>query len=478
MDWPNRVFPITGPPNNAKKFGTGFVVAANTRGLWLVTCWHVVKDIGTDCLHLNWRWPCELVSKPGDDDLDLAVLRVPNPTLQSTSRTVHQPDALAFPMPEPFAVAATGFRYQCFETFGYEPVGRPLSGELGANTYRPHASHDSVPAWDYYLKDEGRDLEKIKDGYSGAPVYDSESNAVVAVITHRQGTNKGFAIDIGNLPRVYSEAAAWLRQPNSVADSDHEYLIDEDALALAIRLDHQDQCESVEELLKRPGSDPAIAFVECGPKDWPLDLAHHIQTEHALRNEQALFTQAIDLRLRVFADTAAFWDELVRTTPSASNSPDPRAVVRGYLSARRVAVLYTSVNLNRSGWHLPKIVRGANDVLRQLGDLADTQVLVLIAGYRTWRRPPPWWRWWVVPRIKRLGYCHSLPAMRRLESTDLDEWCSGLPASLRSRYKPERLKSELLRLFPDDEDRISHDEARNLLTGWPDGQSVLVRARC
>jgi hypothetical protein len=162
MDWPNRVFAITEPPENDKAFGTGFAVAWDADDLLLVTCWHVVQGIGQDRLHLDRHWPCELVSEPGDDDLDLAVLRVRNPASQSGSQLGSQPDLPPVPIAEPFAVAATGYRGQPFETFGYEPLGRPLSGRLGANTFRPHASHRPVPAWDYYLEDEGRELEKIK----------------------------------------------------------------------------------------------------------------------------------------------------------------------------------------------------------------------------------------------------------------------------------------------------------------------------
>jgi len=99
---------------------------------------------------------------------------------------------------------------QAFDTYGYEPIGRPLSGTLGAAISRPHASGQDVPAWDYYLEGDARALEKIKDGYSGAPVCDRASGGVIAVITHRQGTDKGFAIDIANLPRVYPQAAVFI----------------------------------------------------------------------------------------------------------------------------------------------------------------------------------------------------------------------------------------------------------------------------
>lgn len=204
MDWwENAVFRVTGPERKGKVHGTGFACGRDDDAVLVVTCWHVVRAIGADQLHIRGK-PCELVSSAGDDDLDLAVLRV-----------------AGLPGVETLTLGRNAAEGRAFDTYGYEPVGRSLSGTLGKRTSRPHDSGDDVPAWDYYLQDGARRLEEVKDGYSGAPLCDVRTRRVLAVITHRQGTDKGFAIDIANLERVYPDAARFFA-PGKIPDPDQQ----------------------------------------------------------------------------------------------------------------------------------------------------------------------------------------------------------------------------------------------------------------
>jgi formylglycine-generating enzyme required for sulfatase activity len=189
MEWTRVVFRITGPQGDSPPQGTGFVCGREGSVALVVTCWHVVREIGPDNLRIGDR-PCTLLSQPGDDQLDLAVLRVEG-----------------LDCGPPLALAARGAHGLAFETYGYQPLGRPLSGTLGAPTSRPHPSHRDIPAWDWYLDPASGELEKVRDGYSGAPIYDPASRTVTAVITHRQGMTLGLAVDIAALPRVYPQAA-------------------------------------------------------------------------------------------------------------------------------------------------------------------------------------------------------------------------------------------------------------------------------
>ena len=192
--WTRAVFLITGSNDNLNPQGTGFICCREKGAVFVVTCWHVIREFGRDNPHILGQ-SCKVVSEAGDDDLDLALLRVEGLDDMSV-----------------LALASRAEQDLSFETYGYEPIGRPLCGTLGTPLSRPHASHQDVPAWDYYLREGARKLEKIKDGYSGAPIYDPQSRSVVAVITHRQGSDKGFAIDISNLPRVYPSAIFWLKK--------------------------------------------------------------------------------------------------------------------------------------------------------------------------------------------------------------------------------------------------------------------------
>ncbi len=187
MEWTKRVFRITHAVGRGKGQGTGFGCGRDGDAALVITCWHVIEKIGRENLRVG-DLPCELISNPGDEDLDIALLRVAGLDCEC------------------FCLQPLGQKDLSFETYGYEPNGRPLSGILGPPTSRQHESNQDVPAWDYYLSEDSRDLEKMKDGYSGAPVYDPQSDCVVAVITHRLGSDKGFAVDISSLARVYPDA--------------------------------------------------------------------------------------------------------------------------------------------------------------------------------------------------------------------------------------------------------------------------------
>lgn len=460
MDWTKVVYRIEGADDEHRGQGTGFACAREGGAVFVVTCWHVVRQIGPAHLHIQGL-PCELVSEEGDDDLDLAVLRVPGLSCE-----------------EPLTSASGGIPDLVFQTYGYEPVGRALSGTLGARLSRPHVSKRDVSAWDYYLREGSRALEKIKDGYSGAPVFDARTQTVVAVITHRQGTDKGFAIDIANLPRVYPAAAAWSVELGAVApeleEPADEYGAEVDA-PLAKLLDHADQLAPIRRLLADAAGDREIALVEACSEDWPSYLADHIHLQ-PWPDEASDLPEAVPLRLTRF-DGEAFWQALIDELPRArhvAEEADKRTAVRDWINGARLRVFYVDVPLERHGRRLPEIVRGARATLAGLGDFAfGTQVLVLFACVRARAKPPFWWPLYTRFRLSRLDCCRPVDAMRLLDKADVESWYVGFPSPLHARYDRDRLKAELLDLFAPDERGIRYERARRLLVD--DG--ALRRAR-
>jgi len=76
VDWTKVVYRIESFDAAHRGQGTGFAFDQDADdALLVVTCWHVVREIGGDNLRIK-GYPCEVVSSDGDDDLDLAVLRV------------------------------------------------------------------------------------------------------------------------------------------------------------------------------------------------------------------------------------------------------------------------------------------------------------------------------------------------------------------------------------------------------------------
>ena len=458
MDWTKVVYRIEGADAGHRGQGTGFVCARASGAVLVVTCWHLVREIGREHLRIQGL-PCELVSDDGDDDLDLAVLRVPGLACAA-----------------PLTVAPGGDTDLMIETFGYEPVGRPLSGTLGAKTSRPHTTGQDVPAWDYYLREGARALEQIKDGYSGAPVCDARTHRVVAVITHRQGTDKGFAIDIGNLPRVYPPAAAWLVAPEvepELEEPADEYGVEADA-PLAKLLDHAEQLAPIRALLAGAAGDRAIALVEACSEDWPSYLADHIHLQ-PWPEQPGDPQEAVPLRLTRF-DGEAFWQALIDELPRARHAAEEagkRLAVRDWINGARLRVLYVPVELERHGRHLPEIIRGADAALASLGGFAPgTRVLVLFVYVRARAKPPFWWPLYARFRLTRLDCC-CVDAMRLIDKPDVENWHAGFPGPLRTRYDRDRLKGELLALFAPDGRGIRYERARHLLVD----EGALRRAR-
>jgi hypothetical protein len=207
MDWHDAVVRITGLQPAGKPYGTGFVVwqddnpKQDDKVSLIVTCWHVVTTVGRDHLRIKNK-PCQLVSEEGDDALDLAVLSVSG-----------------LPDKKPLIVSDQGRQDLVISIYGYGPEGRRLNGRLGQRTPTPHSKGDDLAYWDYYLDEEAAYFERIKDGYSGSPVYDPGGRHVVAVVTHRVGEDKGFAISVVELPRVFHQATAWLEGPMPQPDA-------------------------------------------------------------------------------------------------------------------------------------------------------------------------------------------------------------------------------------------------------------------
>jgi hypothetical protein len=447
MDWPGSVYRITAA-DGEPGFGTGFVVRHDGDLVLLVTCWHVARDIGREHLQIDGL-PCALLSTDGDDELDLALLAV-----------------RGLPAARPLPLAAAGATGRRFATFGYEPTGRPLAGELGARTWRDHASHAKLPAWDFYL-DDRRALERIREGYSGSPVVDAATGAVVAVITHGRD-DTGFALDIANLPRVHPPAQAWLdpRPPVASPDDDHDYQTRLES-ALAKLLDHQSQLVGVAELLAARTDRVLIGVVECSAEDWPSYLAHHLQCAQATDPADAILSEAIELNLRRRSDARAIWSALVETANGVSAPSDDarRTAVRALLAGPGLRVLYAHVDVRLHGRHLAALIDGAAADLRALGELGtETRVLLLIGAGRDPERPPFWWRWRHRHAVRRLDCCHGLTAMAPLTGEDVEGWYQDFPALLRHCLDRDRIKTELLDLFAA-QGAVRYQRVRKLLLG-------------
>lgn len=170
---------ITSSDPDVKKFGTGFSIY-QSRGLtYILTCAHVVADVGGE----NKVKVDNRVSTLIDinEAADIAILKV---------------EGLDKP---PLSLQGLGLKDKFFLTAGFQVYDkryllRPLTGSLGQQGgLKFGQDSDLVQTWDLLINDD----YKLQPGYSGSPVVDKASGEVIGIVSSRQGEgDKGLAISI------------------------------------------------------------------------------------------------------------------------------------------------------------------------------------------------------------------------------------------------------------------------------------------
>ena len=182
---------ITSSDLSNRRFGTGFVIHRDEQATYLLTCAHVVDDVGgAETIDIGGL-KAAIVAIGDADALDLAVLRVEGSQDKS-----------------PLSLRASGEKDTAFRTAGFQLFGthyliRPLQGKLGQSvglTMRGHAGY--IKAWDLKIEDD----YQLQPGYSGSPVVNEHSGEVLGIVSHRQGQGeRGLAISIEALPNIWPD---------------------------------------------------------------------------------------------------------------------------------------------------------------------------------------------------------------------------------------------------------------------------------
>lgn len=194
MTPPSIVLVESRQPEN-KSFGTGFVVAHGESVSYIVTCAHVVRDVGGVDQVKAAAALARVVALGEDNGLDLAVLETPrlhgrSPLLLHEGARREQP------------VEIEGY----YKYIAFRPL-EAVRGLLGGSfRLSDTQQQDFVLAWHIAIDDK----EKLLGGYSGSPVCDAESGAVFGVVITREGEKQGRAISIAALRVVWPTMPAGL----------------------------------------------------------------------------------------------------------------------------------------------------------------------------------------------------------------------------------------------------------------------------
>lgn len=183
----------------SRAFGTGFVVRTDPQSAWIVTCAHVLDEIGGAGKTLAAGLAVEAVSGSDKNDFDAVVLRVDN-----TGGQLGQ----AIPLQ---ARATPGAPFEVLGYYVYDHQGalarETVLGRLEkAIEIASRKRRAAVTAW--HVKLDGSD--RLKRGYSGSPVIDPQTGACFALVSHQAGQEgeRGLAISITVLEKIWPEMPA------------------------------------------------------------------------------------------------------------------------------------------------------------------------------------------------------------------------------------------------------------------------------
>ncbi len=231
----NSILLITSKNLENRRFGTGFVIYHLENSSWVVTCAHVVNDVGGEtALEVN-GCTAKVAGTGKSDDLDLSLLE--------TEGRLNMPV---------IKLGTYGRSESPFTTAGYQLFGKHFSiKHIVGKLVQQHelvskTLSDRIKVWTITIL--GDDL--LQDGYSGAPLIDDESGFCVGVISYKQGDGKnGLAISIEELEKILPTGAVNLiEKPVTQREPNHLDYLFRRATRLQIMGELQDSLETFQQI--------------------------------------------------------------------------------------------------------------------------------------------------------------------------------------------------------------------------------------
>lgn len=192
---PNSLVRLGNPPSDKKrKFGTGFSIGYDQKNLFILTCAHVVDDLGGE-VWINDEHKAEIIANGISKDVDLALLK------GGCSSATDTPSLLNCITEGELGIKFEVCGYRTFEQNKYNL--RTITGSLGKSSFvESSSSKHRIKIWDLNITDD--EFSKLQGGYSGSPLC-NEKGDLIAVVTHKVGDDgyRGYAIDISSLKIIY-----------------------------------------------------------------------------------------------------------------------------------------------------------------------------------------------------------------------------------------------------------------------------------
>ena len=197
---------ITSASDNSRKadvVGTGFAFYREDNYTYLLTCAHVVEDVGGKENVLVNDIPAEVLAIGDVKNFDLAVLGVENLKVE------------LFCLTSLSAAENVKFRTAGHFLYGEEKkiLLETVEGTLGKKRFA-RKNHQTVAVWKLLIN-EG---DRLRKGYSGALVVDLETGGVLGIATDMEKDGReGLAISVEALEKI------WPQMPPFISDVIFDY---------------------------------------------------------------------------------------------------------------------------------------------------------------------------------------------------------------------------------------------------------------
>jgi trypsin-like peptidase len=188
---------ITGA--NPSRFGTGFVIFRDEQATFVLTCRHVVDDVGGSDALLVGNDKASVIASDEANGFDLAVLRIEkllsSPVMKLHAAGRHEDD----------------FTTRGFHAVGKQIVSQELGGKLRDYVGLQSRSYGMGSAWSLEIDDPGKSPRQLlQPGYSGAPVLDTRQRVIGVVSVSQDGGRQGWAISVAVLKDIWPQMPAGL----------------------------------------------------------------------------------------------------------------------------------------------------------------------------------------------------------------------------------------------------------------------------
>ena len=190
---------VTSQSEKESQFGSGFVVHCDDDDTYLITCAHVVRDVGGSEQVRVGKKNAVVVALGNSRGCDLAVIKV-------SGRLQKIPLKLSIATAAGRQITIAGYSQN--ET--KMKTLRNILGRLGEKVTLEFEGEQTI-AWDIEIDEGSR--HSLKPGYSGSPVIDIESGKVIAVTFECEGVGKqGKAIAVEEITNIWQDIPSSLLQ--------------------------------------------------------------------------------------------------------------------------------------------------------------------------------------------------------------------------------------------------------------------------